>query len=93
MSRHWHRVSRPIQKLAAGMYTGAGESSLSTGRVVQAGIKKIKIIYNEPGKQREDQYGGDPSEDVGSPFPPVIDQQPIHVSPYYPTAARRSPRA
>jgi hypothetical protein len=53
-----------------------------TGRVVHTGIKKIKIIYNNPGKQSEDQYGGDPSEDVGPPFPPVIDQQPIHVSPH-----------
>jgi hypothetical protein len=55
-----------------------------TGRVVHAGIKKIKIIYNSPGKQSEDQYGGDPSKDVGPPFPPVIDQQPIHVSPHCP---------
>jgi hypothetical protein len=52
--------------------------------VVQTGIKKIKIIYNNPGKQSEDQYGGDPSEDVGPPFPPVIDQQPIHGLPYCP---------
>ena len=44
--------------------------------------KIIKIIYNYPGKQSEDQYGGDPSEDVGPPFPPVVDQQPIHVSPH-----------
>jgi hypothetical protein len=49
--------------------------------MVQTGIKKIKIIYNNPGKQSEDQYGGDPSEDIGPPFPPVIDQ-PIHVSPH-----------
>jgi hypothetical protein len=65
--------------------------------VVQTGIKIIKIIYNDPGKQSEDQYGGDPSEDVGPPFPPVIDQQPIHVSPHFLltdiTAARRSPGA
>ena len=59
----------------------AGESPRDTGRVVQTGIKKIKIIYNNPGKQSEDQYGGDPSENVGPPFPPEIDQQPIHVSP------------
>jgi hypothetical protein len=37
--------------------------------VVQTGIKIIKIIYNNRGKQSEDQYGGDPSEDVGPPFP------------------------
>jgi hypothetical protein len=60
----------------------AGESPRGTGRVVQTGIKIIKIIYNNPGKQSEDQYGGDPSEDVGPPFPPVVDQQPIHVSPH-----------
>src|SRR6476661_8512413 len=60
----------------------AGESPCGTGRVVQTGIKKIKIIYNNLSKQSEDQYGGDPSEDVGPPFPPVIDQQPIHVSPH-----------
>jgi hypothetical protein len=52
-----------------------GDHALGTGRVVQTGIEIIKIIYNEPGKQREDQYGGDPSEDIGPPFPPVIDQQ------------------
>ena len=43
-----------------------------TGRVVHAGIKKIKIIYNSPGKQSEDQYGGDPSKDVGPPFQTVM---------------------
>jgi hypothetical protein len=50
--------------------------------VVQTGIKEIKIIYNKPGEQSKDQYGGDPTKDVRPPFPPVIDQQPIHVSPY-----------
>jgi hypothetical protein len=58
-----------------------GKSPLDAGRVVQTGIKNIKIIYDNPSKQSEDQYGGDPSEDVGAPLPPVIDQQPIHVSP------------
>jgi hypothetical protein len=55
-------------------------SVLGTGRAVQTRIEKIKIIYNDPGKHGEDQYGGDPSEDVRPPFPPVIDQQPSHVS-------------
>ena len=58
------------------------QSPLGTRRVVQTEIKIIKIIYHEPGKESEDQYGGDPSEDVGPPFPPVVDQQPIHVSPH-----------
>jgi hypothetical protein len=58
------------------------ELPFGTGRVVQTGIKVIKIINNEPGKQSEDQYSADPSEDVGPPFPPVVDQQPIHVSPH-----------
>ena len=60
------------------------ESPLGTRRVVQTGIKIIKIIYNEPGKQSEDQYGGDPSENVGPPFPPVIDQYPVHGLRHYP---------
>jgi hypothetical protein len=51
--------------------------------------KKIKIFHNNPSKQSEDQYGGDPSEDVGPPFPPVIDQQPIHRLPYRLAAAKR----
>jgi hypothetical protein len=59
----------------------AGKSPLDAGRVVQTGIKNIKIIYDNPSKQSEDHYGGDPSEDVGAPLPPVLDQQPIHVSP------------
>jgi hypothetical protein len=58
------------------------ELPFGTGRVVQTGIKVIKIINNEPGKQSEDQYGSDPSEDVGPPYPPVINQQPGHVSPH-----------
>ena len=57
---------------------------------VFVGIKEIKIIYNNPSKQSEDQYGGDPSEDVGAPLPPVIDQQPIHVSPYLPADRHHS---
>jgi len=57
------------------------ESSLGTGGAVQTRIEIIKIVSNEPGKQSEDQYGGDPSEDVGPPFPPVIDQQLFHGLP------------
>jgi hypothetical protein len=60
------------------------QSALGTGCVVQTGIKKIKIIYNDPGKESENQYGSDPSEDSGPPLPPVVDQHPIHVSPYCP---------
>ena len=76
-------VSDSFQTAVGGPLRGGaqrGESRSGTGRVVQTGIKIIKIIYNNPGKQSEDQYGGDPSEDVGPPFPPVVDQQPIHVS-------------
>jgi hypothetical protein len=59
------------------LYTFPG---LGTGRAVQTGIKKIKIVSDDPGKQSKDQYGGDPSKDVGSPLPPVVNQRPIHVS-------------
>ena len=68
---------------------GVRLSTCDAGRVVHTGIKKIKIIHNNPGKQSEDQYGGDPSEDVGPPFPPVIDQQPFHVSPHGPADRHR----
>ena len=55
---------------------------LAAGCVVQTGIKSIEIIQHEPGKHSEYQYGGDPSKDVRTPLPQVIDQSPIHVSPH-----------
>jgi hypothetical protein len=44
-------------------------------------IKVIKVLFHNEGEQGEDQYGGGPSEDVGPPFPPVSDQQLIHLIP------------
>ena len=38
---------------------GVRLSTCDAGRVVHTGIKKIKIFHNNPGKQSEDQYGGD----------------------------------
>jgi hypothetical protein len=48
--------------------------------IIQAGIRKIKVTDNDPRKESKNQYSGGPSDDVWSPLPPVIHQQPIHVS-------------